>query len=214
MFNFVRTTMLAAVAAGALGGCVTQPYGGYGSYGGYGGYGNNGSYGTTQPAPAYPVANPQPVYAPAPNPQPVYSQGPSYPQPAYPDGYSQPTYPADNAGVPQAGVYYGYVEAIEALPAQPANASGAGAVVGGLLGGLLGHQVGGGRGNTVATIGGAVAGAVAGNEIEKRTNVGPSGYRVRVRTNDNGYLTVTQNTVSNLRNGSRVRVENGVAIAY
>ncbi len=109
---------------------------------------------------------------------------------------------------------YGWVESIEQVGGQPANASGVGAVLGGVAGGLLGHQIGGGRGNTVATIGGAVAGALAGNEVEKRTNTTPPAFRVRVRTNDNGYLTLTQNTPYNLRIGDRVKIQNGVAMPY
>ena len=83
-----------------------------------------------------------------------------------------------------------------------------------MVGGLLGHQVGGGRGNTVATIGGAVAGALAGNEVEKRSGTTQPAFRVRVRTNDNNYLTLTQTTPYNLRMGDRVKVQNGVAMPY
>jgi outer membrane lipoprotein SlyB len=218
MRYFVRTAALAAltvVGAGTLAGCVTQPYGGYGGYGSYGAAPASGGYATGYPQPAYP----QPAYqqgypqpAPAGYPQQGYPQS-GYPQSGYPQsGYAQPGYPADAAS--NAGVYYGWVESIETLPTQAPGTSGAGAVVGGLVGGLLGHQVGGGRGNTVATIGGAVAGAVAGNEVEKRSSTGAPVYRLRVRTNDNGYLTVTQTSVNNLRNGDRVRVENGVAMPY
>jgi len=35
-----------------------------------------------------------------------------------------------------------------------------------------------------------------------------------VRTTDNGYLTLTQSTPYNLRNGDRVKVQNGVAMPY
>jgi outer membrane lipoprotein SlyB len=111
-------------------------------------------------------------------------------------------------------VRYGWVESIEMVRGQPADTSGVGAVIGGVAGGLLGHQVGGGRGNTIATIGGAVAGAVAGNAVEKQTNTGPAAYRVRVRTNDSGYLTLTQASPYNLRSGDRVKIQNGVAVPY
>jgi outer membrane lipoprotein SlyB len=111
-------------------------------------------------------------------------------------------------------VRYGWVEAIEVVPGQPPSTSGAGAVVGGIVGGLLGHQVGGGRGNTVATIGGAVAGAVAGNEVEKHTGSSAAAYRVRVRTSDNAYLTLTQSNAYQMRIGDRVKVENGAAVPY
>lgn len=205
MHYFVRTAALAAltaVAAGTLVGCVAQPYG-YGSY--------PASY--PQPVYAQPVY-PQPVY-----PQPVYQQAAPPPAPAAyppppprsaPPAYQQARNPAEPAG--NAAVYFGTVESIETLATPAPSTSGAGTVVGGLVGGLLGHQIGGGRGNTVATIGGAVAGAVAGNEVEKRSATGAPAYRVRVRTSDNGLLTVTQTSVGNLRNGDRVRVENGVAM--
>ena len=139
-----------------------------------------------------------------------------YPQQQYPDGgyeYNN-NYGNNNYGNQAYGVRYGWVEAIEVVAGQPPSTSGAGAVVGGIVGGLLGHQVGGGRGNTVATIGGAVAGAVAGNEVEKRTGTSAPAYRVRVRTSDNGYLTLTQSNAYQMRIGDRVKVENGVAVPY
>jgi outer membrane lipoprotein SlyB len=216
-----RSVVLAVLGAGALAGCVTAPYGGYA--GGYsGGYpGGYGSYGgaTAATQAGYPQASyPQQGY-----PQTSYPQQQGYPQSGYQQGY-----PADNGYAnngyanngygnnvaEQYGVRYGWVESIEVVQGQAASTSGAGAVVGGLVGGLLGHQVGGGRGNTVATIGGAVAGALAGNEVEKRGSAVPAAYRVRVRTNDNGYLTVTQANPYQLRNGDRVKVENGVAVPY
>ncbi|WP_011301683.1 glycine zipper 2TM domain-containing protein [Cupriavidus necator] len=212
-----RSVVLAVLGAGALAGCVTAPYGGYaGGYsGGYsGGYGSGAVTQTGYPQSSYPqAAYPQQGYPQASYPQ----QG--YPQQGYPQqgGYQQ-GYPADSGygstGADQYGVRYGWVESIEVVSGQAASTSGAGAVVGGIVGGLLGHQVGGGRGNTVATIGGAVAGALAGNEVEKRGSAVPPAYRVRVRTNDNAYLTVTQANPYQLRNGDRVRVENGVAVPY
>jgi len=220
----------AALAALALGGCAAAPYG-YGGYGGYGnGYSNGYSngygsgtyvsqdgYGST--ATSYPVAT-APEYTQAYPQSPSYPQQPAYGQaPAYPQqsGYpQQPAYgePGYAQGAPAYGVRYGWVESIELLQAQPASPSGAGAVVGGLVGGLLGHQVGGGRGNTVATIGGAVVGALAGNEVEKRASTAPQVFRLRVRTNDNAYLTLTQSDAYRLRNGDRVKIENGVAMPY
>ncbi|KJK26276.1 surface antigen [Burkholderiaceae bacterium 16] len=224
----LRTSALALLAAGALAGCVTAPYGG--GYGGYGSYGNSGAYGSsTQASGGYPVAYPQQGYSQPAYPQPEYPQA-GYPQQApaqesYPQqGYPQQSYP--QGGYPQAntaqgaygsdayGVRYGNVESIEMLPGQAPAGGVAGALIGGVVGGLLGHQVGGGRGNTVATIGGAVAGALAGNEVEKRTTTAPPTYRIRVRTTDNGYLTLTQSTPYNLRNGDRVKVQNGVAMPY
>ncbi|MDF3834897.1 glycine zipper 2TM domain-containing protein [Cupriavidus basilensis] len=218
----LRAAALGLLAAGALTGCVTAPYGGYGGYGGA--YGNNGGYGAygssgAQAGGAYPVAYPQQGYEQQGYQQQGYEQ-PAYPQQGYPQqtapqaGYPQ-TYPAEGGyGNDAYGVRYGQVESIEMLPGQAPGGSGAGAVIGGVVGGLLGHQVGGGRGNTVATIGGAVAGALAGNEVEKRANTAPPAYRIRVRTTDNAYLTLTQSTPYNLRNGDRVKVQNGVAMPY
>ena len=211
-----RSVVLAVLGAGALAGCVTAPYGGYaggysGGYsGGYGAYG--GSTAATQagyPQASYPQASyPQQGY-----PQASYPQQQGYPQSGYQQGY-QADSGYGNSGAEQYGVRYGWVETIEVVQGQAPSTSGAGAVVGGVVGGLLGHQVGGGRGNTVATIGGAVVGALAGNEVEKRGSAVPPAYRVRVRTNDNGYLTVTQANPYQLRNGDRVKVENGVAVPY
>ena len=65
----------------------------------------------------------------------------------------------------------------------------------------------------MATIGGAVV-ALAGNEVEKRASTAPQAFRVRVRTSDNAYLTLTQSDAYRLRNGDRVRIENGVAVPY
>ncbi|WP_439669588.1 Glycine zipper 2TM domain-containing protein [Cupriavidus necator] len=219
----LRSVVLAVLGAGALAGCAT-PYGydnGYGGgYGGsYGGgysssgYGTSGYGGSTTisgyPAQqGYPQGYPQQGYPQQGYPQQGYPQQP-YPQQSYPDG----SY-GTNYGNQAYGVRYGWVEAIEVVPGQPPSTSGAGAVVGGIVGGLLGHQVGGGRGNTVATIGGAVAGAVAGNEVEKRTGSSAAAYRVRVRTSDNAYLTLTQSNAYQMRIGDRVKVENGVAVPY
>lgn len=223
----VRTLALAILAASTLAGCAV-PYGaGYGDgYGtgyqtgyqtaGYGGAGYGSGYGAgygtsgTQisGAPAYPQQSyPQQQYPQ----QQTYPQQPGYDQYGYPqqaqgsygNGYSDPY-----------AVQYGWVESIEQVGGQPSNASGVGAVLGGVAGGLLGHQIGGGRGNTVATIGGAVAGALAGNEVEKRTNTTPPAFRVRVRTNESGYMTLTQASPYNLRIGDRVKIQNGVAVPY
>jgi len=232
-----RTAAIAALAASVLGGCAV-PYGaGYGDgyqtgyqtgaitgaatgYGGYGGYGNAGYdqgtsgtqiSGTAQPG--YPQSSyPQSSYPQ----QPAYPQQPGYDQYGYPQ-QPQPQQPGQGSYYGQSDPYavrYGWVESIEQLGGQPADTSGAGAVIGGVVGGLLGHQVGGGRGNTVATIGGAVAGALAGNEVEKRSSTSPAAFRVRVRTQDNGYLTLTQGSPYNMRIGDRVKIQNGVAMPY
>jgi outer membrane lipoprotein SlyB len=90
----------------------------------------------------------------------------------------------------------------------------AGTVIGGIVGGLVGHQIGGGRGQTAATIAGAAGGAVAGNQLEKRSRGADETFRVTVRLDDGGIQTVTQNDISDLRTGDRVRVEGDRVYRY
>jgi outer membrane lipoprotein SlyB len=92
---------------------------------------------------------------------------------------------------------------------------GAGAVVGGLVGGLLGNQVGGGRGKTAATVAGVVGGAVVGNQVEQR-NAAPARqmYQVGVRLDNGAYQTIMQDSVADLRVGSRVRIQNERVYLY
>lgn len=110
------------------------------------------------------------------------------------------------ASAPQSYVVYGVIDAIEA--GQGSSELGAGTIIGGVVGGILGNQVGGGSGRDVATIAGAVGGAVVGHQIEKSRQQ-PT-YNVRVRMNNGDYQTVTQQNVSDLRVGDRVRIENNV----
>jgi outer membrane lipoprotein SlyB len=101
----------------------------------------------------------------------------------------------------------GTVERIEVMRGgQPV---GVGAIVGGVAGGLIGHQIGSGRGNTAATIAGAVGGALLGNEVERQQRVEGERYRVTVRLDSGGVVTVDQSDPLALRVGDRVRVENG-----
>lgn len=95
---------------------------------------------------------------------------------------------------------------------QKGQGSGAGAVVGGVLGGVVGHQFGSGRGNTVATIAGVGVGAVAGNEVEKNVKK-TSYYVVTVRLDNGGTQSVSQGSKPALREGDRVRIENGNRLA-
>ncbi len=103
----------------------------------------------------------------------------------------------------------GTVERIEVLRYGGGPPVGVGAILGGVTGGIIGHQIGGGRGNTAATIAGAVGGALVGNEIEKGQRVEGDRYRVTVRLDSGGVLTVEQSESMALRVGDRVRVENG-----
>lgn len=108
------------------------------------------------------------------------------------------------------GAAYGVIDAIELTRGSGDGTGdsgiGAGTVIGGVVGGILGHQVGGGTGKNVATVAGAVGGAVVGHQIEK-SNKQQDAYRIRVRLDNGGYQTVTQQSVNDLRVGDRVRIE-------
>ncbi|MDO9103199.1 MAG: glycine zipper 2TM domain-containing protein [Candidatus Nitrotoga sp.] len=104
---------------------------------------------------------------------------------------------------------YGVVEDIETVQVSDDGKNITGAVIGGVVGGLLGHQVGSGKGQTAATVAGVVGGAMAGREIEKRSQAASQEkYRVRVRLSNGTTHTVTQNSVSDIKTGDRVRVDN------
>ena len=126
------------------------------------------------------------------------------------------TYPAASsypAASPQYGSMYGVVDSIEVRRGSSGGV-GAGAVVGGVVGGLLGNQVGSGNGRTAATVVGAVGGAVVGNQVEQRNRVAQDSYAIRVRLDNGSYQLFTQDSVNDLRVGSRVRVENGRVNRY
>lgn len=112
---------------------------------------------------------------------------------------------------------YGVIDAIEITRGSSdgigGSGIGAGAVIGGVVGGVLGHQVGGGTGKDVATVAGAVGGAMAGHQIEKSTKP-QDAYRIRVRLDNGGVQTVTQQSTADLRVGDRVRIENDRVSRY
>ncbi|BBJ23605.1 hypothetical protein W01_15320 [Candidatus Nitrotoga sp. AM1P] len=104
---------------------------------------------------------------------------------------------------------YGVVEDIETIKVSDDSKNIAGTLIGGAVGGLLGHQVGSGRGQTAATVAGVIGGAVAGREIEKRSQVASRDeYRIRVRLSNGTTHAVTQSSVSDIKIGDRVRVDN------
>jgi outer membrane lipoprotein SlyB len=103
----------------------------------------------------------------------------------------------------------GTVERIEVMRHDGGTPVGVGAILGGVAGGIIGHQIGSGRGNTAATIAGAVGGALLGNEIERQQRVEGGRYRVAVRLDSGGVVTVEQSEPIALRVGDRVRVEDG-----
>ena len=79
---------------------------------------------------------------------------------------------------------------------------------------VIGHQIGGGSGQTAATIAGAVGGGVAGNQIEKRSRGANETFRVTVRLDNGSYQTVTQDNITDLRTGDRVRVDDDRVYRY
>lgn len=129
------------------------------------------------------------------------------------NGYSPMT-----SSTSYSAVSYGVVDAIEMTreggEGIGGSGIGAGAVIGGVLGGVLGHQVGGGTGKDVATVAGVVGGAMVGHQIEKSNRPQQGVYRVRVRLDNGSYQTVTQQSVSDLRVGDRVRIENNNVYRY
>lgn len=112
------------------------------------------------------------------------------------------------------GADFGVIETIELVRGSNGGAGnndiGAGTLIGGVVGGVLGNQVGAGSGKDVATVAGVVGGAMVGHEIEKnnRQQDTRDAYRVRVRLDNGRYQTVTRQSVTDLRIGDRVRVEN------
>lgn len=135
--------------------------------------------------------------------QPTYqSQSPQSPS----QGYPSQGYPSQNS-------YVGTVDKMELLSKKDPN-NIAGTVIGGIVGGLIGHQVGGGTGQTVATIAGAAGGAYAGNQIEQRRRSPQETFRVTVRMDNGTYQTVTEDNITDLRTGDRVRVDGGNISRY
>lgn len=82
-----------------------------------------------------------------------------------------------------------------------------GMIIGGIAGGLLGNQVGKGDGKTLATVAGAAGGAYAGKKIAEHSE--KTKYRVTVHMQDGRIEEVTQNSVKNMHEGSRVTVHHG-----
>lgn len=133
---------------------------------------------------------------------------PGYNLPAASQPY--PSYPAPVQTYPAASPAYAFsTGTIDSIQMRQAADSGigVGAVVGGVVGGLLGNQVGGGRGKKAATVAGVVGGAMVGHQME-RNGQGRDAYEIRVRMDNGGYQTITQDSIADLQVGSRVRVEN------
>jgi outer membrane lipoprotein SlyB len=125
---------------------------------------------------------------------------------------SSPTYSGTSAqGYPMQGQAYqlGTVDRIEVVN-RSGGTNAAGTVIGGIIGGLLGTQIGSGTGRTAATVAGAVGGAVAGNVIEGRRRAANETFRVTVRLDNGSVQTITQDNITDLRTGDRVRVDGNV----
>lgn len=123
---------------------------------------------------------------------------------------SSPSYPSSSGAYSES---YGTIDSIQ-LVSTSGNSTGVGAVVGGVVGGLLGNQVGGGSGRTAATAAGVIGGAVVGNEIEKNKQQTSGVYQIGVRLENGGYHTVSQESISDLRVGDRVPIQNDRVYRY
>ena len=83
-------------------------------------------------------------------------------------------------------------------------------VVGAVVGGAVGNQVGSGDGKTAATVAGAVVGGIVGNNVEKN-RAGGTWYELHVLMADGRTVTVTQDDLNGIREGTRVRLRDGRA---
>lgn len=108
---------------------------------------------------------------------------------------------------------YGVVESIQ-MVSTGRSGPGLGTLAGGVIGGVLGNQVGSGTGRTAATAAGAIGGAVVGSQVEQRRSTQANAYQIGVRMDNGGSASVTQDSISDIAVGSRVRVENGRVFRY
>jgi outer membrane lipoprotein SlyB len=145
-----------------------------------------------------------------------YPSAQSYPSQSYPSqSYPSQSYPPSNTNRGYTTAY-GVVDSIQMVQGANTNTGpGLGAVAGAVVGGILGNQVGGGNGRTVATVAGAVGGGLVGNNLENKNRAaGETLYQVGIRLDNGTYQNVTQESASDLRVGSRVRIEGGHAYRY
>ncbi|HEX9172504.1 MAG TPA: glycine zipper 2TM domain-containing protein [Telluria sp.] len=109
---------------------------------------------------------------------------------------------------------YGTIDSIQVVRGD-ARTTGSGAVVGGLVGALVGNQIGSGNGRTAATVAGGVAGAAIGNNVERnRNDDGREMYQINIRLDNGEYRSVMQDSVYDLRVGTRVRLAEGRVYRY
>ena len=134
---------------------------------------------------------------------------PSNQQQYPPQQYPSQNYPSQNYRPQSAS--YGTVERMEIIRSGDSN-NVAGTIIGGIIGGVIGHQIGNGNGQTAATVVGAAGGAYVGNQIEQRRRTANETFRVTVRMDNGSYQTITENNISDLRTGDRVRIDgNGLS---
>ena len=120
---------------------------------------------------------------------------------------SGPVYGSGAAGM---CVDCGVVQRISSYTGERHGTTGAGAVVGAVVGGAVGNQVGDGDGKTAATVAGAVVGGIVGNNVEKN-RAGGTWYELQVQMADGRNVTVTQDDLNGIREGTRVRLRDGRA---
>lgn len=135
-----------------------------------------------------------------------------YPSQQYPSQqYPSQRYSSQDSSSQSA--YVGTVDRIE-LVGKTASNNIAGTLIGGIVGGLIGHQVGGGKGQTAATIVGAAGGAYAGHQIEQRGRKDNETFRVTVRLDNGAYQTITEDNITELQTGDRVRIDGNKITRY
>ena len=123
--------------------------------------------------------------------------------------YPSQNYPSQNYRPQSAS--YGTVERMEIIRSGDSN-NVVGTIIGGIIGGVIGHQIGNGNGQTAATVVGAAGGAYVGNQVEQRRRTANETFRVTVRMDNGSYQTITENNISDLRTGDRVRIDgNGLS---
>ncbi|MFY9314907.1 MAG: glycine zipper 2TM domain-containing protein [Burkholderiales bacterium] len=116
-----------------------------------------------------------------------------------PAASAQPKAPA----CPECGTVTGIRE-IE----QPRRVGG-GTATGALIGGVLGYAIGGPGNRTAGTVVGAAGGAVVGNVVENKAPEGRT-FEIGVLFDDGSSRIIMQQSHASLKQGSRVKLVNGV----
>jgi outer membrane lipoprotein SlyB len=86
---------------------------------------------------------------------------------------------------------------------------GAGTATGAVIGGVLGYAIGGHGNRTAGTVVGAAGGAVVGNVIENKAPEGRT-FEIGVLFDDGNSRIILQQSHASLKQGSRVKLVNGV----